>query len=336
LPAIHRNKRGTAGSADVCNNRGRSRFLAPQQDFAVLWPRGERAPLLGIKRIVRSMHYEIYSDIDTMLSPEVLGTLVGLPITSVRVRPYDVDSGSGNGFLVVETGDGLGQRYIVKRLSAERDWSMRATDDRHGREVVMSDEPSAQYRLIALLRYAAAALCQELLGLRPEFDGDSGSNLHQAHLSCVYHVVKVSIDGLRYSILIQHGGLPLRIHPDINLQVVPLNTPRMDGGVTGKIEVKADGLPIWVKPVIDVVVAVTPVVGVGQGPLRHLDRRINVGPASLNDIPEDCPLRRFHQTRLTGELQALSHELVLNLSHALHVVAPIKGSSTPAVASAAL
>jgi hypothetical protein len=83
------------------------------------------------------MQHQVYGDLDSMLSPEVLGAVVGQRITAVRVLPYDVASGSGNGFLVVETGEGQGQRYIVKRLSAERDWSMRATDDRRGREVVI-------------------------------------------------------------------------------------------------------------------------------------------------------------------------------------------------------
>ena len=56
----------------------------------------------------------------------------------MRLLPADAAAGaSGNRFLAVETDDGQGQRYILKRISAEWDWIMRATDDRHGREVLL-------------------------------------------------------------------------------------------------------------------------------------------------------------------------------------------------------
>ena len=83
------------------------------------------------------MQHEPLSSLDELLAPETLSQLVGDTITSVRHLPFaGGHSASGSRFLAVETNDGFGPRFVVKRVSTEWDWIMRATDDRVGREAL--------------------------------------------------------------------------------------------------------------------------------------------------------------------------------------------------------
>lgn len=73
-----------------------------------------------------------------MLAPGALSTLVEHPVTSVHCLPLEADyAKSGSRFLVVETNNGQGPRYILKRISLAWDWLMRATDDRLCRSVTL-------------------------------------------------------------------------------------------------------------------------------------------------------------------------------------------------------
>ena len=84
------------------------------------------------------MCYELFSSLTEMLAPETLSTLEGRPVRRVRCVPIDPpDSASGCCFLRVETNDGQGPCYIVKRISMAWDWIMRATDDQRGRSVAV-------------------------------------------------------------------------------------------------------------------------------------------------------------------------------------------------------
>jgi hypothetical protein len=85
------------------------------------------------------MEHTLYPNIDAMLAPEALSALEGRPITDVRCLPFRPIgfSASGSRFLSLETNAGQGPRYVLKRISLEWDWIMRATDDRHGRSAAI-------------------------------------------------------------------------------------------------------------------------------------------------------------------------------------------------------
>ena len=83
------------------------------------------------------MRHESYTGLDELLAPETLTYLSRVPVISVRLLPFvGGHSASGSTFLAVETNDGSGPRFVVKRASREWDWIMRATDDRQGREAL--------------------------------------------------------------------------------------------------------------------------------------------------------------------------------------------------------
>ena len=82
-----------------------------------------------------AMPHEPFADLDKLLLPETLGELAGSAITSMRQLPFaGGHSASGSRFFAVETNDGRGPRFVVKRVSREWDWIMRATHDCAGRE----------------------------------------------------------------------------------------------------------------------------------------------------------------------------------------------------------
>jgi hypothetical protein len=84
------------------------------------------------------MQHTLYPSIEQMLSPESLSSLTGEPITSVECRPLQATyNKSGSRLLAVETNQGQGTRYILKRVSVEWDWQMRATDDHGCRAVAL-------------------------------------------------------------------------------------------------------------------------------------------------------------------------------------------------------
>src|SRR5688572_33228882 len=84
------------------------------------------------------MQHEPLGSLDDLLAPETLSRLVGSTITSARRLPFTGGhSASGSSFLSVETNDGRGPRFIVKRSSPACDWIVRATADELGREVLV-------------------------------------------------------------------------------------------------------------------------------------------------------------------------------------------------------
>ncbi len=82
------------------------------------------------------MQHELYSSIDEMLAPHCLSELTGANIRTVRLRPLsDREGVSGNQLLAVETDNNA--RFILKRMSLERDWIMRASNDHQCRSVTL-------------------------------------------------------------------------------------------------------------------------------------------------------------------------------------------------------
>ncbi len=84
------------------------------------------------------LEHVLFPSVDAMLAPETLSALAEQPVTSVRCRPLEAEyAKSGSHLLVVETNEGQGPRYILKRVLPARDWLMRATDDRFCRSVAL-------------------------------------------------------------------------------------------------------------------------------------------------------------------------------------------------------
>jgi hypothetical protein len=82
------------------------------------------------------MVHQLYASLDELLALETLSELEGRRIGEIRRLDFhSVDSLSGSRFLRIETvgaDDGQVRRFVIKRLSREWDWIMRATGD-HGR-----------------------------------------------------------------------------------------------------------------------------------------------------------------------------------------------------------
>ena len=84
------------------------------------------------------MHHEPLANLEMMLAPETLTRVSGEQIDFVRCAPFTGGhSASGSSFLSVETNDGRGPRFVVKRSSPQSDWIVRATADELGREVLV-------------------------------------------------------------------------------------------------------------------------------------------------------------------------------------------------------
>jgi hypothetical protein len=81
------------------------------------------------------MRHELCANLDDLVHPTSLSELTGHAITSARRRPFvGGHAASGSHLLAIETNDGCGPQFVVKRVSLAWDWIMRATDDRLGRE----------------------------------------------------------------------------------------------------------------------------------------------------------------------------------------------------------
>ena len=84
------------------------------------------------------LKHTLFPSVDEMLAPEALSTLAEQPVTSVRIAPLRAEyAKSGSHLSAVETNDGQGPRYILKRVSLARDWLMRATADHLFRSVAL-------------------------------------------------------------------------------------------------------------------------------------------------------------------------------------------------------
>lgn len=82
-------------------------------------------------------HRTPFANPDDLLSPGAIAELAGEPVNDVRRVPFSGGhAASGSRLFAIETNGGAGPRFVLKRVSPEWDWIMRATDDRLGREAV--------------------------------------------------------------------------------------------------------------------------------------------------------------------------------------------------------
>jgi hypothetical protein len=131
------------------------------------------------------MQREPYANVEDLLAPETLGVLAQAAIHSARRLPLTGGhAASGSGLEAIETNGGDGPRFVLKRVSPQWDWIMRATDDRMGREALawtsgLLDRlpPEAAHPIIACARDGAgwAILMRDVSGaLFPPHDPYTG------------------------------------------------------------------------------------------------------------------------------------------------------------------
>ena len=84
------------------------------------------------------MQHRLQPDVNHMLLPEVLSGLTNQDIFAVQRRPLEsLYNKSGSRLLAIETNNGKGPRFILKRVSLDWDWQMRATNDTGCRAVAL-------------------------------------------------------------------------------------------------------------------------------------------------------------------------------------------------------
>lgn len=106
------------------------------------------------------MLHALYVGVDELIAPATLSRLAGRPITTVESRLLTPEfAKSGSRILLVETEGGAGPRFILKRVSADWDWLMRATDDEACRSVTLWQRgvfdrlpPSLDHAVVACAR----------------------------------------------------------------------------------------------------------------------------------------------------------------------------------------
>jgi hypothetical protein len=107
-----------------------------------------------------SVMHDLYTNVDDMLRPETLSMLVNAPIQRVELRPLAFEtSRSGSVFQAITTNNGRGPSFFLKRVSFQRDWVMRATNDTRCRSVTLWQyglldrlQPEVNHTIVACAR----------------------------------------------------------------------------------------------------------------------------------------------------------------------------------------
>ena len=82
------------------------------------------------------MQHQLYASVDEMLAPETLSYLSGRSVKYVSCLPMQ-GGYSGSTLLAIKIDRDARPYYVVKRMSAQRDWLMLASDDRCCRSVTL-------------------------------------------------------------------------------------------------------------------------------------------------------------------------------------------------------
>lgn len=82
------------------------------------------------------MKHKLYGSIAEMLAPQTLSELLGSPVKYVRCLPM-AGGYSGGRLMIVELDQKPSARLVLKHMSPDWDWGMRASDDRVCRSVTL-------------------------------------------------------------------------------------------------------------------------------------------------------------------------------------------------------
>ncbi len=84
------------------------------------------------------MPHRLEESVEALLEPERLSKYVGQSVTQIARKPLSAEfAHSGSGLELVTTNHGSGPRAVLKRVSLQWDWLMRATGDRRCRAVTV-------------------------------------------------------------------------------------------------------------------------------------------------------------------------------------------------------
>jgi hypothetical protein len=89
--------------------------------------------------MVSIMEHKIYPSTSEMLQPEMLSAILGYPVTSTRLVPFETLgwSSTDSQFQAVEIDESEYPPLVIKRMVREKDWVMQVTDDRHWRSIAI-------------------------------------------------------------------------------------------------------------------------------------------------------------------------------------------------------
>ncbi len=82
------------------------------------------------------MRYDLYNSIGEMLAPQTLSEVLGSPVSYVRCQPM-AGGFSGGRLMVVELDGNPNTRLVLKHMSPDWDWGMRASNDHVCRSVTL-------------------------------------------------------------------------------------------------------------------------------------------------------------------------------------------------------
>lgn len=83
------------------------------------------------------MPHQLYPSLEALLDPRTFSQIEGRLVSLVECKPFrPQDNRSGSRFIAIKTDGADGQPYILKQISPEWDWLMRAIEDYQGREVL--------------------------------------------------------------------------------------------------------------------------------------------------------------------------------------------------------
>ncbi|MDP9351886.1 MAG: aminoglycoside phosphotransferase family protein [Chloroflexota bacterium] len=84
------------------------------------------------------MERTLFATVDELLDPDALGVLGAVSVRNVHCVPlHPVEANSGSRFYLVETNDGTGPRYILKRISPAKDSAIGDSKDYLNRSVTL-------------------------------------------------------------------------------------------------------------------------------------------------------------------------------------------------------
>ncbi len=158
------------------------------------------------------MRHTLYASLDEMLAPETLSYLSGRPVNYASCSPM-AGGYSGSTLLAVTIDNDARPTYVVKRMSARRDWLMLASGDRYCRSVALWQHKILD-RLSPLVDHTIVACTEEGEGWAILMD-----NIDDRLLSHVPHTateIRVLLDALA-AIHVTYWNAPQLTDPALGL-----------------------------------------------------------------------------------------------------------------------
>jgi hypothetical protein len=160
------------------------------------------------------IQHKLFPTMEAMLTPEALSDLKQQHIGSVQQNPLLATyNKSGSHLLSILTNEGLGPKFIVKRVSLDWDWQMRATDDHNCRAVTLWEHGILD-QLPAQVRHGVVACARDRDGWALLMEDVSGSLLPYAPLRKHHNHIFLDSMAAMHATFFEDSQLK---DPDLNL-----------------------------------------------------------------------------------------------------------------------